>query len=64
MIPDAVWLALNDFAGQRLSSPPSISGLTNAPDPFDIETDPLTGFTINRKSGPVHIIRMNDLYIR
>ena len=33
MIPNSVWLALNDFGGQRLSSPPSISNLINAPDP-------------------------------
>ena len=33
MIPNSVWLALNDFGGQRLSSPPSISNLVNAPDP-------------------------------
>ena len=64
MIPNSVWLALNDFGGQRLSSPPSISDLVNAPDPYDVETDPNTGFTINWTSGPVHIIRMNDLYIR
>ena len=51
MIPNGVWLALNDFGGQRLLSPPLIANLINAPDPHDIETDPQTGFTITWKSG-------------
>ena len=55
---------MNNFGGQRLDSPPLIAGLINAPDPYDVEADPQTGFTTNGKSGPVHIIRMDNIFIR
>ena len=61
MIPRGVWLALNDFGGERLSRPPSISNVMNSPDPYEVETDPSTGFAINWRSEPVHI-RMHDLW--
>ena len=60
-VPSLTWLALNDFGGQRLQNPPAIAPLINVPDPFD--SDP-SGYTINWKSGPVHILRLDSIYIR
>ena len=64
MIPSMVWLVLNDFQGERLESPPALAKIINAPDPYDVETDPGTGFTINFRTGPVHIVRIGEIFIR
>ena len=61
MVPSLTWLALNDFGGQRLQHPPSIASLINVPDPYDVD---VSGFTTSWKSGPVHILRLDSIYIR
>lgn len=60
-VPSLTWLVLNDFGGQRLQDPPSIASLINVPDPFDVDA---SGWTTNWKGGPVHILRLDSVYIR
>ena len=36
MIPSMVWLAMNHWNGQKLTSPPSIGKILNVPDPSDV----------------------------
>ena len=61
MVPSLTWIALNDFNGQRLQNPPALASLINVPDPYDVDS---SGFTVNWKSGPVHILRVDSLFIR
>ena len=61
LVPSLTWLALNDLGGQRLQVSPSIAALINTPDPYDVD---VSGFTTSWKSGPVHILRLDSIYIR